>query len=31
MIPFYHHPVPALTTAQMIEVHRAMMEDYQIS
>jgi NAD(P)H-hydrate epimerase len=29
-IPFYSDPLPALTTAQMIEVDRAMMEDYQI-
>jgi NAD(P)H-hydrate epimerase len=29
-IPFYSDPLPALTTSQMIEVDRAMMEDYQI-
>jgi hypothetical protein len=28
-IPFYTGPLPALTTAQMIEVDRAMMEDYR--
>jgi NAD(P)H-hydrate epimerase len=31
MIPFYDDPLPALTTAQMIEVDRAMMADYQIT
>jgi NAD(P)H-hydrate epimerase len=30
MIPFCDEPVPALTTTQMIEVDRAMMEDYRI-
>jgi L-asparagine transporter-like permease len=30
MIPFYADPLPALTTPQMVEVDRAMMEDYQI-
>jgi len=30
MIPLYADPLPALTTPQMIEVDRAMMEDYQI-
>jgi NAD(P)H-hydrate epimerase len=29
-IPYYTGPLPALTTAQMIEVDRAMIEDYQI-
>jgi NAD(P)H-hydrate epimerase len=29
-IPFYSDPLPALTTFQMVEVDRAMMEDYQI-
>jgi NAD(P)H-hydrate epimerase len=29
-IPFYSDPLPALTTPQMVEVDRAMMEDYQI-
>jgi NAD(P)H-hydrate epimerase len=28
--PLYTDPIPALTTSQMIEVDRAMMEDYQI-
>ena len=31
MMPTYTHPIPALTTSQMIEVDRAMMEDYKIS
>jgi NAD(P)H-hydrate epimerase len=31
MIPFYSDPLPALSTPQMIEVDRAMIEDYQIS
>jgi NAD(P)H-hydrate epimerase len=31
MIPFYSDPLPALSTPQMIEVDRAMLEDYQIS
>lgn len=30
MIPFCTNPIPALTTAQIIEVDRAMMEDYGI-
>ena len=29
-IPTYSHPIPYLTTAQMIEVDRAMIEDYRI-
>ncbi len=29
-IPIYPHPVPYLTTTQMIEVDRAMIEDYHI-
>lgn len=29
-VPFYTAPIPALTTAQMIEVDRAMVEDYHI-
>jgi NAD(P)H-hydrate epimerase len=29
-IPYYTGPLPALTTSQMIEVDRAMIEDYQI-
>jgi len=31
MIPFYSASLPALSTPQMIEVDRVMMEDYQIS
>jgi NAD(P)H-hydrate epimerase len=30
MMPIYTDPIPALTTSQMIEVDRAMMEDYKI-
>lgn len=30
MIPYYTGPIPALTTAQMVEVDRAMIEDYGI-
>jgi NAD(P)H-hydrate epimerase len=30
-IPFYTRPIPALTTPQMIEVDRAMIEDYRIN
>lgn len=30
MFPFYTNPIPALTTAQMMEVDRAMIEDYHI-
>ena len=29
-IPTYHGELPYLTTAQMVEVDRAMMEDYRI-